>query len=207
MGSAQGGPRRWALAACLAIAGSVQAAPTAIADAQPYSEDAVKAVFLYRFTSFVDWPSDAAAPPQFEFAVLNADGVADALGRLLPDRQIQDRPARVRRIARIRDLGAARVLYVGSDPPAELAPIVAAIANQPVLVVTSMQRGLEQGSTINFIVVDRRVRFEVSLRAANRAQLKISSELLSVASRVLAGENLDERSDETRLAQSKGSDP
>jgi hypothetical protein len=35
--------------------------------------------------------------------------------------------------------------------------------------------------------VDRRVRFEVSLTAAERARLKISSELLTVAVRVLGG--------------------
>jgi hypothetical protein len=169
-----------------------------MASAQPYSEDDVKAVFLYRFTSFVEWPPEAAEPAQFEIAVLNADGVADALERLLPDRSIQDQPARVRRIARIRDLGAARVLYVGSDPAPELAPIVASIGNQSVLVVSSTPRGLEQGSTINFIVVDRRLRFEVSLAAASRSRLKISSELLSVASRVLAGENFAERSEGPR---------
>jgi hypothetical protein len=37
---------------------------------------------------------------------------------------------------------------------------------------------------VNFISIDRRVRFEISLDAARRAGLGIGSELLSVAARV-----------------------
>jgi hypothetical protein len=45
-------------------------------------------------------------------------------------------------------------------------------------------RGLDEGGVINFLIVDRRVRFEVSMNAAQRAGLRISSQLLSVAVRV-----------------------
>lgn len=194
------GNYRPALLALIGLGCAMWAAATAAQEAEPYSEDAVKAVFLYRFTSFVEWPPEAPGPPQFEIAVMNADGVADSLRRLLPDHPIKGKSARVRQIQRIRDLGDARILYVGSDRVADLAAIVAATAKQPVLLVTDAERGLEHGSTINFIVVDRRVRFEVSLPAAGRAGLKISAELLSVATRVMS-DNLDgERGRDMRVA-------
>ena len=50
--------------------------------------------------------------------------------------------------------------------------------------VTDEDDGLNQGSVLNFVTVNRRVRFEVSLTAADRLRLKISSELLAVAVRV-----------------------
>ncbi|MET0986813.1 MAG: YfiR family protein, partial [Steroidobacteraceae bacterium] len=40
------------------------------------------------------------------------------------------------------------------------------------------------GATINFVPLDRRVRFEISLVAATRAKLRIGADLLSVAARV-----------------------
>lgn len=55
------------------------------------------------------------------------------------------------------------------------------------LVVTDEEGGIDAGSTINFLTLDRRVRFEVSLTAASRARLKISSQLLTVAVRVFGG--------------------
>jgi hypothetical protein len=182
-------------------AGSQSAGAQSATDGQ-YSEDAVKAVFLYRFTSFVDWPAEPAPPAQFAIAVLDADGVADALGRLLPAHQIKERPAVVRKIARVRDLGDARILYVGAERAEELTAAVAATAGRPVLLVSGSPRALERGSAINFLLVDQRIRFEVSLSAANRAGLKISSELLSVAIRVVGGGASDsERPPLTRMAE------
>jgi hypothetical protein len=55
------------------------------------------------------------------------------------------------------------------------------------LPVTDEDDGLNQGSVLNFVTVNRRVRFEVSLTAADRLRLKISSELLAVAVRVRGG--------------------
>ncbi len=52
------------------------------------------------------------------------------------------------------------------------------------LLVTDEEEGLEVGSVVNFLTIDRNVRFEVSLLAADHWGLKISSALLGVAIRV-----------------------
>lgn len=51
----------------------------------------------------------------------------------------------------------------------------------PVLIVTESEDGLAQGSVINFVIVDRRVRFEVALAPASARSLSIAAGLLSVA--------------------------
>jgi hypothetical protein len=53
--------------------------------------------------------------------------------------------------------------------------------------VTESADGLRNGSVINFIIVDGQVRFEVSLEAAQRRNLRLSSRLLSVAHTVHTG--------------------
>jgi hypothetical protein len=152
-----------------------------------YSEDLVKAVFLYRFAGYVDWPAAASTGAPFTIAVLDADGVASELQRLLPNHPIKGRPAQLRRIRRVQELGDAEILYIGSGNASELRTLIRAIGARPVLLVSDAEGGLESGAMLNFLQVDRRVRFEVSLSAAERAGLKISSELLSVASRVQSG--------------------
>jgi len=155
------------------------------AESERYSEDAVKAVFLYRFTGFVDWPADGLPGPAFEFAVLGADAVGDALERVLADHTVKGMPGRVRRIRSIRELGKAQLLYVESQSAADLSAVVQKTANAPVLLVSDLPHGLEIGSTVNFLLREQRVRFEVSLAAANRSGLRVSSELLAVATRVV----------------------
>jgi hypothetical protein len=161
--------------------------PAQAQNADRYSEDAVKAVFLYRFTGFIDWPRSAQPAAEFRIAILDADGVADALDRLLAGRSIKDRPARVYKIRRAQELGAADMVYVGSPRTEELAAIAVVVADRPILIVSSESGALEHGSAVNFLLVDQHVRFEVSLAAASRAGLRISSDMLSVATRVLGG--------------------
>ncbi len=152
--------------------------------AESYSEDAVKAAFLYRFTGYVDWPPQAAADPQFTIAVLDAEGVATELGRLLQNRQIQNRPAQVKSIKNLRELDGAQMLYIGGSHRDDLRRLISSVTGRPVLVVTNQDGGLDAGSSVNFLLIDQRVRFEISLDAAQGSGLRVASELLAVAIRV-----------------------
>lgn len=151
--------------------------------AAAFSADSVKAAFLYRFASYVEWPADAPAGP-FVIAVASGDGVAKQLESLLPRMTVHGRPAQVRRVTRAADLEGVHILYVGSGALSRSRSLRAAALKRPILIVTDDEAGLDAGGVINFIPGERNVRFEVSLVAADRARLKINSALLSVAARV-----------------------
>ncbi len=172
------------LAATL-IAGLGTVLPVKAAEA--FSADAVKAAFLYRFAGYIEWPQRAAPDAQFMIAVLGGDQVAGELRKLVPERPAGNTLTQIRSIGNIRQLGSAQILYIGTDFHGDLGSVIASIGAQPVLVVTDHEGGLDEGGVVNFLLVDRHLRFEVSLTAAERAGLKISSELLSVAVRVQGG--------------------
>jgi hypothetical protein len=153
------------------------------ARAAGFSEDAVKAAYLYRFAGYVDWPEPAAATP-FIIDVLGAPGIAQELRRLLPGHPINGQVAQVREITGIRDLGHAQILYIAPGHADLVRTVLLRPGESSILLVTDEDGGLSTGSTLNFLTIDRNVRFEVSLTAAERSGLKISSELLGVAIRV-----------------------
>ena len=171
-----------ALAVTLTVA--FAASSPAAAATPSYPEDAIEAAFLYRFADFVSWPKAALARPAFTIAVLDDESVAADLQRILPRGALKGMRVRIRRITGIAQLGDAQILYIGHGHADILARQPALLAGRPVLIVTSEPGGLEDGSTINFLLVDRHVRFEISLPAARRAGLSISAELLSVAARI-----------------------
>jgi hypothetical protein len=152
--------------------------------APSYSEDSVKAAYLYRFTQYIEWPDATPSDLPFTIAVLEAPEVAAELRRILPNHRIKNASAQVREIARMQDLGSAQMLYIGSAQIDRVRNAVAALPGRPVLVVTAAERGLAAGSVLNFVMLEHRVRFEVSLAAADRSRLRISAELLGVATRV-----------------------
>ena len=149
-----------------------------------HDEEEVEAAFLYRFAGYVDWPPEAVSSPDFTIAVLGSDGIVQQLQRILPTHPLKNRPAQVRQIAGLGELRDAQILFVGPQFNDQLKSVIARVATRPVLVVTASDHGLDDGSCVNFLFVDRRVRFEVSLTAADHLGLKVSSELLSVAVRV-----------------------
>jgi len=155
--------------------------------AREYAEGAAKAAFIYRFAGYVEWPARRSDSAVFTIAVLRDDVMAAELEHLLSGRRINDRPAHIRRIRRIDDLRDAEILYVGSRSHEAVRRAVAKVGPRPVLIVTDEERGLDDGSVVNFMVIEQRVRFEISLAAAERRGLRISSELLSVAARVEPG--------------------
>jgi hypothetical protein len=87
----------------------------------------------------------------------------------------------VRRLRAGDALAGVHVLFVGGGESDRAERLLRAAARQGALGVTEFDGGLREGSVINFRVVDQRVRFEVSLAAADQANLRLSSRLLSVA--------------------------
>jgi hypothetical protein len=151
------------------------------------SEPSVKAAYLYKFLAYVEWPATAFAGPESPhvIAVLDAEPVLAALQQIAASRSASPgiRPLVVRRVSAGDALDGVHLLHVGR---AGRAAYTAWLRRPWLLVVTDAPDGLPAYASLNFIVVDRRVRFEASQLAAERAGLRLSARLLAVAERVVA---------------------
>ena len=154
-----------------------------LTQAAQFSVEAVKAAYLFRFAQYVEWPP-MAADATFVIAVTGADDVAAHLERLVPGMSVGGHRVVVRKITRATELDGVHILYIGDEAFARTRALRARAVERPILVVTDNERGLDGGGVINFIEVERNLRFEISLNAADRSGLKINSALLSVAARV-----------------------
>ncbi|MDB5907315.1 MAG: hypothetical protein JWP34_1429 [Massilia sp.] len=146
----------------------------------------VKAAFLYKFLGYVEYP-ESALPNTGEplvIGVLGDDEVAEELRRISTGRSMNGRAVVVRKLRANDAPGKLHLLFIGDGDAADIDKALAAVRQAPVLTVTETSRNLRQDSVINFRVVDERVRFEVSLDAAERNNLKLSSRLLAVAYKV-----------------------
>jgi hypothetical protein len=168
-----------AAVALLMFAGANVLAQTAATEAS------LKAAFLYKFPGYVEWPAAAfaTADAPLVIGVSGADDVATELERLVPGRNINGHPVVVRRV-REDSLRGVHVLFVGRGDPAARAAVDGG-RQQGALVVTETERGLELGSAINFVPLNERIAFDVSLPNAERAGLRISARMLAVARRVV----------------------
>ncbi|HEX5125098.1 MAG TPA: YfiR family protein [Rhodocyclaceae bacterium] len=151
------------------------------------SESQVKAAFLYKFTTYVDWPDSAFERPDapLTIGVMDADDVEHELLGLVAGRRIKNRVLLVRHLDTGDALSSNQILFVGKASVNRLGSILSSVKSNPVLTVTEVEAIPTQGSVINFILIDDQVRFQISLVAAQQKNLKISSRLLSVAQQVV----------------------
>jgi hypothetical protein len=159
------------------------------AQADRAAEIQIKAAFLYKFGAFVEWPPAAFEGPEgpFTIGVLGADALAGELEQITAGRTVHGRRVAVRTLRRGESLAGLHVLFVGQLEGARLAEILQGARGQALLVVTESEGALSQGSMINFVAVEDKVRFDVALPQAERGQLRISSRLLTVARKVISG--------------------
>jgi hypothetical protein len=173
--------RRSLLAALLASPGAGWAA-----DDDGSAEYQVKAAFVCKFGTYVDWPAPvlAAAAEPFRIGVLASNAVAEEFRRVAAAAvSVAGHPVEVKRLARGEATDGLHVVFVSRAMSAHAGEVMAALHGRPVLTVTELDPGGTTGM-INFVVVDDKVRFDILLPPATQSGLKISVRLLGVARRV-----------------------
>jgi hypothetical protein len=181
----------WALVCAAALGALAAVAPPAQAQnpvASTALERRVKAAFLYKFLGYAEFPPgaffDGASPVLI--GVAGNEDLAAELARVVAGRTINSHPVIVRALRDTDVHVPLHLLFIGGTDPARVGRLVRQ-ATSSMLVVTECENGLQQGSVINFRIIDERVRFDVSLDAAERNGIKLSSRLLTVANRVQKG--------------------
>jgi hypothetical protein len=173
----------WCLLGYLLVLVAWSAPAPDAGDPLPQPEQRIKAAFLYKFLSYIEWPPGAlrSGTAPVVLGVLGDDEMADALQSIVAKRRIGQHPLEVRRVNESNALDGVHLLFVGDDESKALARLAPDAQQRSVLLVTDFDHALDEGSVINLVVVDDRVRFEVSLEAAERSRLKLSSRMLAVA--------------------------
>jgi len=170
------------LITCLGLAGPVlHGDASAIAAADEYR---VKAAILYNIARFVEWPSDAFADgvSPVVVCVVGVDPFGAALDDALQGRTVKGRPVAIRRL---HDLGrGCHVVFISYSEQKRVDDILEQLGSTHVLSMSEVDRFTQRGGVIGLTTVGDRVRFDINVSAAERAQLTVSSRLMALASSV-----------------------
>lgn len=146
-------------------------------------EQRLKAAFVFRFPQFVVWPPVATTGRNhLEICVSAPGAAAAALRDITSGESLNGKPFVVRDLSSVRDVASCHVLVVSGEQPSR--SLMSRVATLPILTVGDSDSFLDRGGIIQLKLVERRVRFEIDQRAATRAGLTLSSQLLRLASNV-----------------------
>jgi len=150
--------------------------------AQTAKEYQVKAVFLFNFTQFVEWPAAAFSSPNapFVIGILGDDPFGNYIDDAVSNEKINGHPLMVKRYHDVTEIKNCHILFINSPDPEKVRENLLAI-NRYTLTVSDADNFMRVGGIIRFITVNNKIRLQVNPDAARAAEVIISSKLLRVS--------------------------
>jgi hypothetical protein len=164
----------------LALAPAPGASAASATEAREYQ---VKAVFLYNFAQFVDWPPDAFANPgaPLVIGILGDDPFGSSIDEAVRGEKVNNRPMEIRRFSDSDDYSDCHILFISQSEAGRLDQILGKLRGRSVLTVSDIDGFSKVGGIIRFVVENSKVRLRINLDASRQARLRISSKLLRPA--------------------------
>ncbi|MFH2045360.1 MAG: YfiR family protein [Pseudomonadota bacterium] len=150
-------------------------------------EPKLKAAFIYNFAKFVDWPaknSKGKSSQPFVIGVLGNDPITEKL-LAIEGKLIKGRKMLVRTLSNVQDIKGCQVIFISASEKNNLTSILKALKNKDILTVSDMNNFVDNGGNIGFVRIDNKIRFDINLITAEKSHLKIRSDLLSLARRII----------------------
>jgi hypothetical protein len=153
------------------------------AQAKSSQEYALKAVFLYNFAQFVEWPNstfDAATAP-IVIGILGDDPFGSYLDETLLGETVNGHPLIVQRFQEIAEVQSCHILFISKSESDRLNSIITTLKGRSILTVCDTRGFARQGVMIRFVKRDNKVRLRINTEAVKAGNLAISSKLLRLA--------------------------
>lgn len=156
-----------------------------ISEAQtlPVPEYKIKAVFLYNFTHFIDWPADAfeSEYSPFIIGIIGHDPFGTFLEDAIEGERLKTHIIRLEHYTDISEVNKCHILYVGSSNPDDIRRIINAVGRKSILTVSDTPNFIRLGGMVRFFTEENKIRLEINNTLAKTRDLSISSKLLRVA--------------------------
>lgn len=155
----------------------------------PSNEYQIKAVFLFQFAQFAEWPPPAfaAANAPFVIGIIGEDPFGAYLDEVVKDEKIGARPIVIRRFRDVAETERCHILFVSRSESARLEKIISHVDRHSVLTIGDADAFTRAGGIVRFVMEGGKVRLRINVDAAKASGLTISSKILRPATIVTAG--------------------
>lgn len=146
-------------------------------------EYAVKAVFLYNFCQFIDWPAGNFAHDKAPIiiGVLGGNPFGSLLGETVQGEVIRGRPIQLEFYQKPQDAVNCHILFVSDAAMARFPMVAGMLKGRSVVTVGESEGFLDQGGMIALPSVQNKIRLRVNLGTVRAEKVEMSSKLLRVA--------------------------
>lgn len=165
--------------------------PALAAEARPEPEYQLKAVFLFNFAQFVEWPARSfrGTDAPLIIGVSGTDPFGAYLDHLVTGERVGTHPLVVRRYRSGEDPTDCHILFVAASETAALGPTIAGLNGRSILTVSDIETFTREGGMVRFVTEGGKIRLRINVEAAKAVDLRISSKILRPATVVTREKN------------------
>ncbi len=147
------------------------------------SEYQIKAKYLYNFARFVDWPDQTFthSDSPYIIGILGEDPFGIDIDKTVEGKKVKNRNFIIRRFKNLETLEYCHILYIGIDDHKRRKIVVERLKGENILTVSDKKNFAHNGGLINFIIKEKKIRFQINLRAVKESDILISSKILRQA--------------------------
>lgn len=172
--------------AALILASVAFCIPSGSVDArsESFAASSVKAAFVYQFANFVEWPeaSFENINSPLKIGVAGDDELLEALRKIVAGKKIGLRSVEIVTNGILDDdFHDCHILFIGANDQKSLAAFIKRRNGSAILAVSDSPSFTRDGGIIRLFDADKKIGIEINIDAAERAQLRISSKLLRLA--------------------------
>lgn len=170
----------------LILLGIVLASFAAGPDFEPAPQEAslyeydVKAVFLYHFTQYLQWPGELERGV-FTIVVFGQSEIVAPLQEIAKKKTVGPRSIVVRQCSEIGQIGRPRILFISKSAAPRISQVLEKTRGMDILTVGEVEGLGFRGVAVNFVMREGTIKFEMSEKALKDARIRISSQLLKLA--------------------------
>lgn len=139
-----------------------------------------KAMFVYNFTKYFEWPQ-SYKDGNFVIGVLGNSSLLSELNTMASTKKVGNQSFEIKTFQNTGAITNCHMLIVAPDVTTPLSEIVSKIKKNSTLLITEKQGFAKQGAAINFVVQNNKPAFELNKTSAEKQDLKVSTNLLSLA--------------------------
>lgn len=149
------------------------------------SEVQIESAYVFNFIKFVEWPADTVkSGGKIRLCVIgNAElyaSLSTLSGRKMGAYELQIMP----RKSDYEGFGDCHVLYIDQQELRRFIPILKSLGSKPVLTISDIPNFAERGGNIGLVYQENKVLFEINLASTRIAGLRLSSQVLNLATNV-----------------------
>jgi uncharacterized protein DUF4154 len=143
----------------------------------------LKAVFLFNFTQFVEWPASSFSTDRapLVIGILGKNPFGAYLEEIVSGEKTNGHAITVQYYSDMEEIKTCHILFINMAEEKKVKRIVEGLKGRDILTVGDEPDFSEQGGMIRLFTRENKIKFQVNLEAAKAAGLVLSSKLLRLA--------------------------